>query len=244
MKSTKSEMDICNCIIVDDETMSRKAVVKLIEKTDFLQLIDECDSATKALNILANNKIDLIFLDVEMPEMTGLEMLGALNNHEHQVIVVSSNRDYALDAFEFSVADYLLKPVTPSRFHKSVQKVKAKIDKIKQSGAQAAQSVSDHLFVKDKGQLVRLGLTEILWIEALGDYVQIYTPGKRYTVNTTMKSIVSRLPEQEFMRVHRSFIVRLDRISSIEDNTIVAGDKLIPVGKSYRSSLSTRLNLI
>lgn len=226
------------CIIVDDDPMSVAVLTKMVQKTGFLDLIQSFNDPVEAATFLAEEEVDLVFLDVEMPGMTGLELLRTLSDPP-AVILVSSKKDYALDAFEFNVTDYILKPPSWARFLKAVQKVK---------DVQQAQEEDvfrgKNIFVKADSVLVKLNIEQILWVEALADYIAIHTDKKRYIAHTTMKSMERKLPGDEFIRVHRSYIVRLDEIDKIEDNTVIIGQKLIPVGGTYRGKLMSRLDLI
>lgn len=225
-----------NCIIVDDDELSRAVIRKHVENTDFLNLVAECNDAIEAQKIIRDNQIDLMFLDVEMPEMSGIDFIKNVEV-SCQVIIVSSKKEYAVDAFEYNVTDYLLKPVPYARFLKSVEKARQIYENIQCEG-------STSLLIKQESKLVKLDLVNIFYIEAFSDYVNIYTKAARYTVLSTMKAIEGKLPSSEFMRVHRSYIVRLDKISVIEENTIVLNDKLIPVSRSNKEGLVRRLNIL
>ena len=226
------------CAIVDDDELSIRLIVEYINQTDFLDLSGTFTNAIKASNALLREPVDLIFLDVEMPDMTGLELIRSLEK-KPQVILITSKSDYALEAFEYQVADYLLKPVSYSRFLKAVNKAR-ELHEVKQKGATQPK----HLYIKEDSVLVNVPLSNIMWIEALGDYVTIHLTDKKHTVLTTMKSLETKLPENEFMRVHRSFIVRIDKISNLDGNMLVVGKKLLPIGKSYRKALMDRLNIV
>ncbi len=225
-----------NCIIVDDDELSRAALRKCIERTDYLNLVTECKDAVEAQKIIRDNQIDLMFLDVEMPEMSGIDFIKNVEI-ACQVIIVSSKKEYAVDAFEYNVTDYLLKPVQYARFLKAVEKARQIYENVQSEGTRT-------LLIKQDSKLVKLDLENIYYIEAFSDYVNIYTKTTRHTVLSTMKAIESKLPSSEFMRVHRSYIVRLDKISTIEENTIVLNDKLIPVSRSNKDGLVRRLNIL
>lgn len=229
-----------NCLVVDDDPISRKVLENHISKTESLNLVQSCESAMEAANILKREKIDLLFLDVEMPEMTGLELIQTLQDKRPEVVLVSAEEKYALDAFEYDVTDYLVKPISPTRFLKAVNKVE---ENIRKSGTDVKLS-EGKLFVKVDQRLLSLNLKEILYIEALADYVTIHTDQGKHIVYSTMKGIETRLPENEFIRVHRSFIVNKHKIQSIEDNMLVIGQKAIPVGVTYREKLMNSLNLL
>lgn len=224
------------CIIVDDDELSRAALKKCIERTDYLELVAECKNAIEAQQLIRDSKIDLMFLDVEMPEMTGIEFIKNVEV-SCQVIIVSSKKEYAVDAFEYNVTDYLLKPVQYPRFVKAAEKARQIYENVQSAG-------TNSLLIKQESKLIKLELENVYYIEAFSDYVNIYTKNTRYTVLSTMKAIESKLPSSDFMRVHRSYIVRLDKINVIEENTIVLNDKLIPVSRSNKEGLVKRLNIL
>lgn len=225
------------CIVIDDEEMSRLAMEQLVKSVSSLSLKGSFPSALSAREFLQDNAIDLIIVDVEMPSLTGLEFVQTLNN-KPEVIIASSKEKYALDAFDVDVTDYLLKPVSMGRFLKSIAKVEAKI-----KSHSIAEVKNDYVFIKSNNQLVNLRLSDVQYIEAYGDYVNIHTEKDRYIVHGTMKAFESKL-NNNFLRVHRSFIVQLNRIQLIEDTLITIGKKLIPIGDSYRQELNNRLQLL
>ncbi len=229
-----------NCIIIDDDKLSLKLIEEFVNKTESLNLIGTFDKALSAINaIKQNDNIDLIFLDIEMPEMTGIDFMEALQNPP-QIIVCSSKDKYALNAFDYDVTDFLLKPPTYTRFFKAIEKAQKKFQK----GALG----KDEIFIKKNSSLVRLRYEEILFVEALENYVIFNTFNEKFTIHFTMKSVEQKLPTQRFSRVHRSFIVNTSAIKEIEDNAILIktteGIKSIPIGKSYRDKLMDDINLI
>ncbi|MFN5628584.1 MAG: LytR/AlgR family response regulator transcription factor [Bacteroidota bacterium] len=226
-----------NCIIVDDDDLSRFAINHFVEKTPGLNLIGSYSNAAEALLAIRENDVHLIFLDVEMPEMSGLQFLDTFENLP-QVVMVTVNKEYGADAFDYNVTDFLLKPVEYARFLKSVDKARAIEDSF-----HVGPSGSNDIFIKKDHRLIRLPLSEILFVEALADYVNIYTTSNRFTVLSTMKSIENKLPTKDFCRVHRSFLVRVDKIKEIEDNAITIEDKTIPVSRSYKDHLLKKINL-
>lgn len=229
-----------NCIIVDDEEMSRRAMKHLVSQIQFLNLVGSCCTASEALNFLNNNNVDLMLLDIEMPEMSGLELIRSLKNPP-LTILTTSKKEYALEAFECNVVDYLVKPVLLDRFYKAITKAKENFEKPKQT---IDFSGKEYVFIKDNGTLVKINIKEILWIEALGDYITINTTGKKYTIHSTMKTIEGKLNPDKFIRVHRSSIIAIDNITSIEDNIVIIGKQLIPIGAVYKENLTKRLNLL
>jgi two-component system, LytTR family, response regulator len=226
------------CIIVDDDPLSVKMLEGLVAQTDFLSVDKSFQNPVEAVHYMRDHHTDILFLDVEMPGMTGLELLSAIEDRP-AVILVSGKAEYALEAFHFDVADYLLKPPTYARFLKAVKKIQ---DKITQE--QAVQFKGDFVFVKSDTALVKVDIRQVQWVEALADYVAIVTKEKKYVCHSTMKAIEAKLPPDQFVRVHRSYIVRIDQIDAIEDKTVSVGKKIIPVGGTYREGLMGRLNLI
>ena len=225
-------------VILDDDPLSRKILENLISKNDKIELIAQFGNPIEASAALPELKCDLLFLDMEMPEMNGLEFIAAASDIP-QVIVVSSKKEYAADSYNYDVSDYLIKPVDPSRFEQAVNKVAEISDAVKSKA-----DTQDHLFIKKNKGYTRINFDDIQYLEALADYVQINTKTDRFTVLSTMKSISSRLPEVRFLRVHRSYIVSLEKIDRLDDNMIMIGEKSIPVSRSYRESLLKHLNLL
>ncbi len=234
-----------NCIIIDDDHLSRKIIEEFVKKSEVLNLVNVYENAIDAIQAFNGPEaIDLIFLDIEMPEMSGLDFLNTLDNPP-QIIIISGKEKYAIDAFEYDVTDYLLKPVSLPRFIKSVNKAQKRYAE----AAQVSGETTEEIFIKKKNStLVRLNYNDIIYIEALENYVIVATYDQRYTIHFTMKAIANKLPESKFKRVHRSYIINVNRIEMIEDNAIViaekTGTKVIPIGKSYRDDLMDDLNLI
>ncbi len=234
-----------NCIIIDDDKLSTKIIAEFVEKTEELNLIGTYESAVRGINYLNgknSEQIDLLFLDIEMPEMNGIDLLKSLNVFP-QVIIYSSQEKYALESYEYNVSDYLLKPVTFPRFLKAINKVKEKREK-----REDVSKESTEIFIKNNSSLVRVKYEDILWIEALENYVVLNTFRDKFTIHFTMKAISDKMPTSKFVRVHRSFIVNLSKIKVIEDNSVVikteTGSKVIPIGKSYKEKLMNDINLI
>jgi DNA-binding LytR/AlgR family response regulator len=228
------------CVVIDDDDVSRRIIEKFIEKADGLELLASFSSGEDAASLLNQSDVGLLFLDVEMPEVSGLDLVRHLS-HRPPIILITAKKEYALDAFELDVADFLLKPFTYLRFLKAVAKVQ---ELQKQTDPAASHPVAEVFFVKHNSRYVRVLTNEIVWIEAIGDYVELHTKDKKYTAHITMKALEQKLPVNTFARVHRSYIVNLTSIQEIEDNTLSVGKKLIPIGKSYRDALLKALNTI
>ncbi|MFQ3212493.1 MAG: DNA-binding LytR/AlgR family response regulator [Marivirga sp.] len=227
-----------NCMVVDDDPIFRQYISKQIVETNGLKLIVEADSATKAIELLEENDIDIIFLDVQMPEMTGIELVQRLNNG-YEVILVTANDSYAVDAFDQRVTDYLIKPFEYDRFSQAINKARVNIETFRNK-----KDKVEHIFIKSDGKIIHLKLADILFIEALADYVVINTEAKKYIVHHTMKGVEKKLPEGRFVRVHRSFIVNLEKIDFIEDLSIHIKVKSIPIGASYKEKLYKTMNFL
>ncbi len=230
-----------NSIIIDDDLMSRRIIEEFVNRTDQLNLLSSYENAVDAINAFNTEEdIDLIFLDIEMPEMSGIDFLETLTNPP-QIIIISSKDKYALDAFNYDVTDYLLKPISYSRFFKAVNKANVRFKN-------KVDTKEDEIFIKKNSALVRLKYEDILWVEALENYVIFNTFSEKYTIHFTMKAIETKLPSNRFTRVHRSYIVNTSSIKVIEDNSVVIktheGVKSIPIGKSYKDKLMGDINLI
>ena len=226
------------CICIDDNPLALAALRNLIEQVDFLELKGEYTEALKALQIIQNGEIDLLFLDIEMPNITGLDLIDSLNNPP-LIIMVTSKKEYAIDAFEKHVVDYLLKPVALPRFLSAVNFA----HKIYQSRKLKQQS-KNTLFVKADGKWNKLLKEDILYLQAMGDYVRIFTVKDKFMVNKTMKTLMESLNSDKFFRVHRSYIVNIDHIENIEHHSILIGKHVIPISERYKTGFMKHLNLL
>ena len=229
-----------DCIIVDDDKMSQKAMEHLVSQVPFLNLVGTYSNATEAMGALNKSNVDLMLLDVEMPVMNGLEFMKSLQKPP-MTILATSKKEYALEAFECNVIDYLVKPIAVNRFFTAIEKSN---DIHKNASKNITFSNHEFLFAKVNGVLTKICMKDILWIEALGDYIVINTSEKKYTIHSTLKSIENKLSSDKYIRVHRSYIVSIDNINSIDDNTILINKHLIPVGLVYKENLTKRLNLL
>jgi len=229
------------CIIVDDNKMARMALKQLVSQVPNLELVSECVDAEEALDTLNNIQIDLLLLDIEMPGMTGLDLTKKLGNSRPLIIFTTAKKDYAVEAFELNVVDYLVKPIALPRFKQAVDKALETIESNKEEMKVEEQAF---VFVKDNGVLKRIAIDDILFLEAMGDYVKVHTPQKFHVVHATLKSIEEKLPASKFLRVHRSYIVAINKIDYIQEGTISIGKTTIPVADTHKSNLSKRLNLL
>ncbi len=232
-----------NCIIVDDDQLSCTILEGYVSKSTSLSLIGTYSDSVEARNILTQRKdIELVILDIQMPELNGFDFIGSLD-YPPNIIIVSSAEEYALKAFDFNVVDYLLKPVSYGRFLKAIDKT------VRYYGRKEASNTGDEeIFLKKGSSLVKLKLGDIIFIEALENYVTLNTNNDKFTIHFTMKAIESQLPSAVFIRVHRSYIINKSMIQTIKENALdlnVGGTiKSIPVGKSFRDSLLNDINVM
>lgn len=227
-------------LIVDDNDIARTTLAHLAKQIPDLTIINEYSNAIEAYHYLQTNPVDLIFLDIEMPEMTGIELTKTLSGKDTIIIFTSSNKEYALEAFELNIADYILKPITPARFLQAMSKAKAIFDSKKEN---VQVNKDEFLFVRDSNITRRLKLDDIFYAEAMGDYVKFYTKEKMFAIHGTMKSAEERLPKDHFIRVHRSYIIAVGKIDTLQDGGIMINGKFIPVADAYRKALNTRMNV-
>jgi DNA-binding LytR/AlgR family response regulator len=232
-----------NCIIVDDDKMSCKLLEGFVKKASSLNLLGCYSDSIAARNVITERKdVDLIILDIEMPELNGFDFIGSLDNPPN-IIIVTSGEDYALKAFDFNVVDYLLKPISYGRFCKAIDKTIRYY-----SRREVSNTGDEEIFIKKGSSLVKLKLKDIIFIEALENYVTLTTRDDRFTIHFTMKAIESQVPSGIFIRVHRSYIINKSMIQAIKENSLdlTVGDaiKSIPVGKSFRDDLLNDINVM
>jgi len=232
------------CLIVDDEPLARELIRGHVEKLENFEIIAECSDAMKALNVLREKQVDLMFMDIQMPQITGIEFLKTLK-HPPKVIITTAYREYALEGFELDVVDYLLKPITFERFLKSINKYY----QMNQDDIQVLNSViSDKLaeesfiYIKENKKVVKIYLSDIKYIEGLSEYVQIYTDKKKIITKTSMASMEEKLPSENFLRIHKSFIVSISKIEAFTANTIEIQGKELPIGRSFKNAVLSALN--
>ena len=228
---------VLKSLIVDDDEITRELLTSYVKRHDALELIGVCDNGIEAINLLRKRSVDVIFLDVEMPEMSGLELIKSLRNRP-QIVLITGEEKYAVTAFKEAVIDYLLKPVSYARFAQAVDRV------LHQVPREIDATPGDFVFVKSNGKLIKIDLNRIKWIEAQSDYMLIFADREKYLIHSTMKNLVKKLPSSDFIRVHRSYIVRIDQINDIDDTTIVIDKKVIPIGASFKNQLLSGLNTL
>ena len=228
-----------NCIIVDDEETARLIIEKLASKNALVNIKEKFTNAIQAIKYLNQNQVDLIFLDIHMPEFNGFDFIRTLKSPP-KIILTTSDRNFAIEAFEYKcIIDYLVKPVTQERFNKAIDK---------------AQSISipnhhlknpeNDLFVNIDRRLTKIDIPSIYLIEAKGDYISIKTAKKNYIVHSTLKKIEKKLPADSFLRIHRSYIINVKSIIDIEDNSVLIEKDIVPVSRNKRPELLKYLNLL
>ncbi|HYC85369.1 MAG TPA: LytTR family DNA-binding domain-containing protein [Chryseosolibacter sp.] len=226
------------CLIVEDEPLARNLMVEYVKKVAYLELVDACSSPLAALEVLRNNTIDLLFLDIQMPEITGITLLKTLQK-KPLVILTTAYSEYAIESYELDVVDYLLKPITFDRFLKAVDKASQRLSSAS-APAPPAEKISDSappfVFVKDGTKLVKIQWADILYVEGLKDYVTIHTKTQKVITLQRLKALETQLPADKFIRVHHSYIVALSAIDAIHKGEIQIGNAFIPTSDSYKKS--------
>jgi DNA-binding LytR/AlgR family response regulator len=225
-----------NCIIIDDEPIARKLLQEYIEETDFLVLVGTAENPLKATALINDLDVDLIFLDVNMPKMNGFQFLRSVANLP-MVIMTTAYGQYAIDGFEMDVVDYLIKPFSLARFIKGAQKA-VELKTLKQ---RPMASTAGYFFVKCEGKIERVVYSELVYIEAMANYVTLYTVNKKLVVYLTIKGIQEKLPADLFLQTHKSYIVNLDKINSIEGNILNLGIAKVGIGQSFYDEVMDRL---
>lgn len=217
------------CIILDDEPLAVELLKKHASENENLIVSLATTEVFEAIDFLKNNKVDLIFTDIQMPELTGIQLMKILD-HSQKFIVTTAYQDYALESFNFHVVDYLLKPITKERFDSSVKKY---VDFFQTT---STKNLSTYLFVKADGKQIKINFSDLIYIEGLKDYIRIHTKTEKLLVLETMKSFEEKLPNH-FKRIHRSYIINLDFLTSIDGNSVYLNQKILPIGETYRKEM-------
>ena len=236
-----------NCIIIDDEATARMIISQLCSNVPSLNVLEEFPNAMQAIKYLNQNEIDLIFLDIHMPDFTGFDFIDTLKNPP-KIILTTSDPNFAIQAFEYDcIVDYLVKPITLDRFKKAIDKAEAKKNTTPKEVSKSEKvetSSGNDLYVNIDRRLIKIDIPSIYLVEAKGDYIQVKTEDKNYTVHSTLKKIEDKLPDNLFLKVHRSYIINIKKIIDIEDNSVLIKKDVIPVSRSNRPELMKRLNLL
>ncbi len=231
-------------IIIDDDELARVIIEKYCSKLEYVSVLNTFTNAIEAIDFITNNKVDLVFLDIHMPELSGFDFIDSLKNPPH-IILTTSDKKFALDAFEYPcIADYLVKPIKFPRFMKALSKIAPLQNNSENTAKETLDHTNRELYVNIDRRLVKILISEIYLIEAKGDYINIKTETKNHIVHTTMKKVEEKLPHDVFLKIHRSFIINLKQIIDIEDNSVLIKKEVIPVSRSNRPELMKRLNLL
>lgn len=223
------------CLVIDDEPLALNLLADYIRQTDVLQLVDITTSPLKGLQRVQSGEADLVFLDIHMPELTGIEFMQLAGNN-CRIILTTAYPEFALEGYEYNVVDYLLKPVSPDRFNKAIQKLPAPYP-------EKITGQADYLFVKSEYKLVRIDFSNILYLEAMRDYIAIHSiDGARTLTLQSLSYFENELPSHLFSRIHKSYIVAMGRISSVEKNRVLINNRQLPVGETYRANFLKKIN--
>ena len=229
------------CIIVDDEPVARDILKRHLSKIDNIEIIASCKIAIEAFTVINNEQIDLIFLDIKMPEISGLSFAKSINKNA-RIIFTTAYRDYAVDGFDLQAVDYLLKPVSFERLLQSIQKYANENSPVRATKAEEVLvEQQDFIFVRSDRKMIRIDFAEILYIESLSDYIKIYLIDKMVVTREAISSIEARLPRKDFIRVHRSFIISKAHIISFTNEFVEVGNEEIPISRSYKQEVLKRL---
>jgi two-component system LytT family response regulator len=232
-----------SCVIVDDEFPAVKLLADYVQKTSGLELMLKTTSALEALNYLNENKADLLFIDVQMPELSGMEIINIIKNSGTKVILTTAYTQYAIDGYEHDIIDYLLKPITFERFTIAMNKARIRINSEKASSVPTQTTPPQYIFVKTEYRIQKVSLADIQYIEGLGDYVTLHTKTGKILSLDRMKNMEETLPSGRFLRIHKSYIINIDHIDFIEKGRIIINKEYLPVGESYKERVRERLGV-
>lgn len=231
------------CMIIDDEPLARELIKGYAAKLENFEIVAECSDAVKALNMLRTKPVDLMFMDIQMPQITGIEFLKTLK-HSPNVIITTAYREFALEGFELEVIDYLLKPITFERFLKSVNRYyQMSQDDVQLVNSQGGDKGDEtFIYVKENKRVVKIYISEIEYIEGLSEYVQIHAQSRKVIVKASLSQMEEKLPASHFMRIHKSYIISLTKIKAFTANTIELPTKELPIGRKYKNAVLGLLN--
>jgi len=226
------------CLIVDDEPLAIRLIKKHLERFDQFEIVDECENAIDAFRTLQKTNIDLIFLDIQMPEISGIDFLKSLHK-KPQVIITSAYKEYAIDGFELDVVDFLLKPISFNRFFKAINKflaLNSDFEKINSEQKKSYEKKDEYedLHIKDANKIYRINPVEILYIEGMREYIKIFTIHENIVTKTSLINFLKILPDKLFLRVHKSYIVNIEKVRAFTASSIEINNHKIPIGRSYK----------
>jgi DNA-binding LytR/AlgR family response regulator len=225
-----------NCLVVDDEPIAREGMMEYVRQIDYLNPVAQCKSAMEAAGLLQKNKIDLIFIDIQMPKLTGIEFVKALADPP-LIIFTTAYSEYALEGFELDVVDYLLKPISFARFLKAAEKAQSYLH----ARNKEVSITNDFFFIKCNGKIEKIIMAEVIYIEAMANYVIIHTHQKKYITYLTFSGIEEQLPAHLFVRIHKSYLVAISAIQTIDGNEVITSPMRLPMSKNYRNDVMSRI---
>ena len=225
-----------NCLVVDDEPIAREGMMEYVKQIEYLNPVAQCKSAAEAAGLLQKHKIDLIFLDIQMPKLTGIEFVKALADPP-LVIFTTAYSEYALEGFELDVVDYLLKPISFARFLKAAEKAQSYMH----ARNKEVSITSDYFFIKCNSKIEKIMMAEVIYIEAMANYVIIYTKQKKYITYLTFSGLGEQLPANLFVRIHKSYLVAISAIQTIDGNEVITNTMRLPMSKNYRNNVMGRI---
>lgn len=230
-----------NCLIIDDNEIARLTLRQLTMLDPSLNVVGECSDAAIAYAAIVASQIDLLLLDIEMPGMSGIELAKSFVQRQPMIIFTTSKKDYAVEAFELNVVDFITKPIAPARFLQAIAKAK---ETLKNKNDKSLGPADEFMFIRDSNVVRRLRINDILYLEAKGDYVRIATKDNLYTIHSSLKAMQDKLPAHIFLKVHRSYIINVGKIDTLEGGTLVIGQNLVPVSDAYKNLLNKRMQII
>jgi two-component system LytT family response regulator len=230
-----------NCLVVDDEVIFRELIKDMISLYPTLNLIGECEDAVSAYHEITSQQIDLLFLDIKLPRMSGLELAKILEGKQTLIIMVTSEPDHALEAYNLNIIDYIVKPITLSRFSQAIEKAKTLFE-----ANHSAKPIAngEFIFIRDSYTIRKIKLDEILYLEAKSNYVSIYVSNQVYSIHSSISTIAQKLPNNIFVRVHRSFLININKVDTIEGKSLIINKAIIPVSDAYRGDLNKRIQIL
>ncbi len=229
------------CLIVDDQKFFRTILKRFLELDSSLVLVGECENAIDAHQKIMTEQVDVVFLDIKMPDMSGLELAKILEDKKTMIIFTTSIREHAAEAFDLNVVDFLVKPISPVRFIKAIEKAKQIINT---KNITLNEPMTEFVSIRDSNVVRRFKISEVLYFESTGDYVKIKMPDQSFSIHSSLKAIEPKLPAPIFLRVHRSFIINIEKIDTLEGKTLVIKKNLIPVSDAFRSELNKRMQFL
>jgi DNA-binding LytR/AlgR family response regulator len=225
-----------NCVIIDDEPLAREGMADYVKEIDFLHLVDTCENPVALMKLMDQHPVDLIFLDIQMPKMNGIDFLKIIQKPP-MVIITTAFPSYALEGFQLNVLDYLLKPITFDRFFKAVSKAREYHQLVNRATVQKTEATTDYFFIKCGSKYEKIHFEDILYVEGMQNYITIYTVKGKYVTLLYLKNLEQNLDSQAFIRVHKSYIVAIDKIEAIEGNEIFIQQHRIPISRNYREQV-------